>query len=92
VSDATYNPYLISLIKADDFHVLTIHAEVEGIICLEMFNRFVQRVCAGGDTLVPLGELLGDAHAIPEAVMAPREIPGREGWVSFQESGGEMVS
>ena len=92
VSDGTYNDHLLSLIRADHFHVLTIHAEVEGIICLGMFDRFVQMVHARGDTLVPLGELLADAHAIPEGVMTPGEIPGREGWISCQKGVGEILS
>jgi len=84
VSEQTYNDYLISLLRSDGLNVLTIHAEAEGIICLEMFDRFLRMVRSMGGSLAPLGELLTDARDIQQAVMAPREIPGREGWVSCQ--------
>jgi undecaprenyl phosphate-alpha-L-ara4FN deformylase len=82
--EKTYNEFLISLLRPEGLNVLTIHAEVEGMICLEMFDRFLGMVRSLGGTLVPLGELLTDAHNIKQAVMVPREIPGREGWVSCQ--------
>lgn len=85
ISDVNYNDYLISLISPDNLNVLTIHAEVEGIVCLAMFDRFVETVYDRGDRLVPLGVLLADVAAIPEGVIVPKEIPGREGWVSCQE-------
>ena len=85
ISDKTYNDYLVSLLKPEGLNVLTIHAEAEGIICLEMFDRFLEKVRSIGGTLVPLGELLMDARDIGEAKMVPMEIPGREGWVSCQE-------
>jgi len=84
ISEKTYNEFLISLLKPEGLNVLTIHAEAEGMICLDMFDRFLRMVRSMGGTLVPLGELLMDAHDIQRAVMVPREIPGREGWVSCQ--------
>jgi hypothetical protein len=54
------------------------------MICLGMFDRFLRMVLSRGGTLVPLGELLINAHDIQQAVMVPREIPGREGWISCQ--------
>jgi undecaprenyl phosphate-alpha-L-ara4FN deformylase len=84
ISDKTYNDYLISLLKPESLHVLTIHAEAEGMSCLRMFDRFLQMVRPMGRTPVPLGELLMDAHDIKQAAMVPREIPGREGWASCQ--------
>lgn len=84
VSESNYNEYLLSLLRPNGLNVLTIHAEAEGIICLGMFDRFLQMVRSMGGTLVPLGELLMDFHEIKHAVMVPQEIPGREGWVSCQ--------
>lgn len=85
ISEKTYNEFLISLLTPKGLNVLTIHAEAEGIICLELFGRFLQMVRSMGGSLVPLGELLMDARDIQPGVMVPREIPGREGWVSCQE-------
>ena len=42
ISDTNYNEHLLSLIRPDKLNVLTIHAEVEGIVCLEMFDRFLK--------------------------------------------------
>jgi undecaprenyl phosphate-alpha-L-ara4FN deformylase len=84
VSENTYNDYLVSLLSPKGLNVLTIHAEVEGMLCLRMFDRFLRIVGSMGGTVVPLGELLMDAHDIQHAAMVPREIPGREGWVSCQ--------
>jgi undecaprenyl phosphate-alpha-L-ara4FN deformylase len=85
ISEKTYNEFLVSLLKPERLNVLTIHAEAEGIVCLEMFGRFLQKVRSMGGRLVPLGELLMDARDIQPGVMVPLEIPGREGWVSYQE-------
>jgi undecaprenyl phosphate-alpha-L-ara4FN deformylase len=85
ISEKTYNEFMISLLKPEGLNVLTIHAEAEGMICLEMFGRFLQMVRSLGGRLVPLGELLMDARDIQPGMMVPREIPGREGWVSYQE-------
>jgi undecaprenyl phosphate-alpha-L-ara4FN deformylase len=85
ISEKTYNEFVISRLAPKKLNVLTIHAEAEGIVCLEMFGRFLQTVRSMGGRLVPLGELLMDARDIQPGVMVPREIPGREGWVSCQE-------
>ncbi|MDQ1335085.1 MAG: undecaprenyl phosphate-alpha-L-ara4FN deformylase [Thermodesulfobacteriota bacterium] len=93
ISEKTYNDYLISLLRPEGLNVLTIHAEAEGMTCLRMFDRFLRMVRSGGRTMVPLGELLMDAHHIQQGVMVPREIPGREGWVSCQgEAPQEVLS
>ncbi len=79
-----YNDYVLSLISDTRLNVLTIHAEVEGIICLEMFDRFLTAAKSMGASLVPLGELLNRTAEIETAAIEPREIPGREGWVACQ--------
>ena len=91
VSERNYNDYLISLLKPEKLNVLTIHAEVEGVVCLEMFDRFLKMVHAIGAKIVPLGELLMDSPEIKHATMVAREIPGREGWVSCQEAAASIV-
>jgi len=84
VTEESYNAYLLSLVKPDGLNVLTIHAEVEGIALALTFADFVSLTHSRGIDIVPLGNLLPDADTVPSGTMAPREIPGREGWVACQ--------
>ena len=79
-----YNEHVLSLLKPDGMNVLTIHAEVEGIVCLEMFEAFVELVQARGGAFIPVARCLDASRPVPSARVIPREIPGREGWVSCQ--------
>ena len=79
-----FNDYMLSLIRPNQLNVLTIHAEVEGIACLGMFDRFLKSVRSMGANMVPLGQLLEGTPEINTAVIEPREIPGRESWVACQ--------
>lgn len=40
-----------------------------------------------GADLMPLGQLLKRIDHIETAIIEPREIPGREGWVACQANG-----
>ena len=84
VTEESYNAYLLSLVKPDGLNVLTIHAEVEGIALALTFADFASLAHSRGIDIVPLGNLLPDADTVPSGTMAPREIPGREGWVACQ--------
>ncbi|GBC60089.1 4-deoxy-4-formamido-L-arabinose-phosphoundecapre nol deformylase [Desulfonema ishimotonii] len=86
ISAANYNGYLLSLLRPDRLNVLTIHAEAEGIACLEMFTQFVKMAQAGGMAFVPLKTLLRNTSTIGQAGVIPREIPGRDGWVACQQT------
>lgn len=86
INERNFNDYMLSLINKTQLNVLTIHAEVEGIACLDMFARFLKSVRSMGAKLVPLGQLLNDTSQRETAVIEPREIPGREGWVACQAS------
>ena len=70
--------------RPDKLNVLTIHAEVEGILCRDMFAEFVQKALSRGHQLLPLGALLGEAGPVETARMEAATIPGREGWVACQ--------
>jgi len=85
ISDANYNEYILSLMRPEKLNVLTVHAEVEGIICLEMFERFLEMAQSITAEFVPLKDLLTVGQRIRRSAVADREIPGREGWVSCQE-------
>jgi undecaprenyl phosphate-alpha-L-ara4FN deformylase len=84
ISDANYNEHVLALLRPDKLNVLTIHAEVEGIVCLPMFEQFVKTSLSRDHSFVPLGDLLGDATQRPASTIIPKTIPGREGWVACQ--------
>ena len=48
VSNDNYNEYLLGLLRPGKLNVLTIHAEVEGIVCLHMFEQFVEKALSLG--------------------------------------------
>lgn len=84
VSNDNYNDYLLGLLRPGKLTVLTIHAEVEGIVCLQMFEQFVDKAMSQGHSFVPLGGLLQDSGPIGTARIEAGTIPGREGWVACQ--------
>ena len=84
ISDNNYNNYLLSRIEPKRLNVLTIHAEVEGMARLDLFRQFLRMAQARALSFVPLGDLLEGLSVFEQAVIACREIPGREGWVCCQ--------
>jgi undecaprenyl phosphate-alpha-L-ara4FN deformylase len=84
VTDSNYNDYMLSLLDPAKLNVLTIHAEVEGIACREMFREFVRKACSKGFSFVPLRVLLEERPQINPAAFVSREISGRQGWVCCQ--------
>lgn len=86
ISDLNYNDYLLSLFKPTALNVLTIHAEVEGIAKYALFEDFLRKSQARGVSFVPLGALLGESSAIDRSGIVAKEIPGREGWLAYQET------
>lgn len=79
-----FNECLLSLIKPGRLNTLTIHAEVEGISCLEMFEGFLTLARRRGDDFVPLGHALQSTVPLPNHVIVRKTVPGREGWVASQ--------
>ena len=84
VTDDNYNERLWSLVRPDRLNVLTVHAEVEGLVCLAMFDRFILLAQARGATFVPLGELLGPGDTIGRGRLTAGDLAGRSGWVACQ--------
>jgi undecaprenyl phosphate-alpha-L-ara4FN deformylase len=82
----TYNNYLLNLIRPNQLNVLTIHAEVEGINCLSMFQDFLDRALQKGIVFGPLGEILSRTNNIAESTVCKSSVAGREGWVACQEN------
>jgi undecaprenyl phosphate-alpha-L-ara4FN deformylase len=89
VDRENYNEYLISLMREESLNVLTIHAEVEGMSYLSLFQEFLQQLRVRGGNVVCLGELLPPAGQLPRAVIERQRAKGREGWVSVQQGSGE---
>jgi undecaprenyl phosphate-alpha-L-ara4FN deformylase len=82
VTDASYNDWLLDRLAPDGLNVLTVHAEVEGIVHETMFARFLDAARDRGAEVVPLGALLPAAPSPGEGRIEAREIPGREGPVA----------
>ena len=91
ISNDNYNEYMLSLLSPHRLNVLTIHAEVEGIVCLAMFGRFVEMVQSRGASFVPLGTLLKDSTPMCHAKIVEKQIQGRSGWVSCQATQEEQA-
>jgi undecaprenyl phosphate-alpha-L-ara4FN deformylase len=85
ISDANFNDHMLSLLKPSSLNVLTIHAEVEGIAKFELFDDFLKKAKAQNISFVPLGRLLDDSPSTTRAAIISRTIPGREGWLAYQE-------
>ena len=88
VTEENYNEYLFSSLRPDRLNILTIHAEVEGIVHKAMFADFIKIAKKRGCSFVPLGEIVqGETKEdIAIASIQERIIPGREGWISVQRS------
>ena len=84
VSNRNYNDYLLSLLEQERLNVLTIHAEVEGINYLEMFDRFIKMAQSREASFIPLGILIKGSPPAGRSAIIAKEIPGRAGWVSYQ--------
>lgn len=84
ISDLNYNDYLFSCLRTGALNVLTIHAEVEGIVRRPLFDAFLDRSLSMGITFVPLGRLLDPPPFKGLATVVAKAFPGREGWVSCQ--------
>ena len=86
ITNENFNEHILSLIRPDHLNVLTIHAEVEGIVCRDLFDDFLAKAAACGIETVPCAALLDSGTDLPPDRLVPRVQPGREGWVAFQYS------
>jgi len=88
INEENYNRRLLDLIRPGRLNVLTVHAEVEGIFCATLFDRFLHEAGKRGIRPTPLGELVGTARDLPIADICQGPIAGRQGAVCRQRSGG----
>lgn len=84
ITPSNYNETLLSLIKPDQLNVLTVHAEVEGMICRDMFDDFIQKAHQRKIDIVPLDQLIEPSATLENAPLVQHIIPGREGRVAVQ--------
>jgi len=84
VSDENYNDHMLSLLNPAGLNVLTVHAEVEGISRLGMFDRFLSTARSSGAAFCTLGSFLKGSTSLPAAPVISGHVPGRDGWVSLQ--------
>ena len=88
VTEENYNEHLLSFLHPDRLNILTIHAEVEGIVHKTMFADFIKIAKERSCSFVPLGEIVRGENKEDIAIASIQEqiIPGREGWISVQRS------
>jgi len=86
VTKSNYNDVLLDMIQPGQLNVLTIHAEVEGIICAAMFTEFLQKAISKNIRFVPLGHLLPEPGDIPVGGILSGSLPGREGTMCLQHT------
>lgn len=79
-----YNERLLGMVRPDRLNVLTIHAEVEGIVHADLFDEFLDECRVRSIEIVPLGSLLEAGKPIPEGVIVPGRIAGRAGTLAWQ--------
>ena len=86
INNSNYNDFLLSQIKNNQLNVLAIHAEAEGICCIDLFKDFLTKARSRAIHFTPLKKLLSDDDAHQPASMVSENIEGREGWVSRQKN------
>ncbi len=87
VTDENYNDTLLSKIDPSGPNLLTIHAEVEGIVKSELFDDFLRRARSRGISFVLPGSLLPeDLSKLPDGKIEQGIIPGREGRLAVYRS------
>jgi len=84
VTDSNYNDYMLSLFKSGRLNVMTIHAEVEGIGRIDLFEAFLRTAKINNISFAPLGDFLTDDLDIKQTAITNGTIKGREGWISCQ--------
>ncbi len=86
ITTENYNERLLSFLQPDQLNILTIHAEVEGIVCSTLFKGFLKEARKKGYDFCPLGEFVTDPiDSLPTGQILATEIPGRDGWISIEK-------
>jgi len=80
----TYNDHLLQMIRPGRLNVLTIHAEAEGISCLELFQDFLDKARQRDIVFEPLGKILSQTQQIETSELHLTPVAGRDGWIACQ--------
>ncbi len=81
----TYNGHLLNMIHPDQLNVLTIHAEIERIACLELFKDFPIKAQQRNIAFAPLGDILAETGKAGKSSMFRATLAGRDGWLACQD-------
>jgi len=84
VTDGNYNNFILDQVRAGELNVLTIHAEVEGIVKNRLFHVFLEEAHRRNIRIVPLRDLLPNVAEIPFGRIETATLPGRAGQFCFQ--------
>ncbi|MFH1136743.1 MAG: polysaccharide deacetylase family protein [Pseudomonadota bacterium] len=76
--------FFLKEIEAPGLHVLTVHAELEGLGLAGFFDRFLAACRDRGVEFIRLIDLARGLTDLPEIEVIKKEIPGRAGRVSHQ--------
>jgi undecaprenyl phosphate-alpha-L-ara4FN deformylase len=85
-TNENYNERLIDRILPNQLNVLAVHAEVEGIICSELFDTFLTACAERGVRPQPLRSIFDAGASRAQDALAQAPIAGREGDVCWQRS------
>lgn len=86
VDNDNYNDRLLEHAHEDRLNVLTVHAEVEGIVCAPIFDSFLTLCRRRQIRLLPLRDLPQLEQSLPQDSIAQAPVSGREGDVCWQRS------
>ncbi len=90
-----FNKEILAALESGPVQVLTIHAEVEGRVCLKEFTELLDAVQARGIAFIRLldyaQELWQQPELIARASFGPGTLPGRAGTVTCQGPEGEAA-
>lgn len=87
-SAQSYYQLILESLRSERLNVLTIHAEVEGMIAAELFDDFLTQLSQRGTEILPLGRLIPATETLSTGTIIRGEIPGRDGWLAIQKEAG----
>ena len=76
---------MLNQIKPDALNVYTIHAEVEGIVKDQLFEQLLKDAKSSGIRFVNLQSIVQATDSLPRDRIVKGQLPGREGWLSYQQ-------